>query len=151
MRRLAIDTSVLSHLVKPKPTPGQEVHHAEAQRLLQLTDVELAIPTPALAELLVSIPETRRGSHRSAATRVACAFPTTSGITTKSAASPMSWSARRNDESQNGSPLVCEVHAPLSSAYGNPSVRTTPRAETISRHPHSRNNASVRRVPVREA
>lgn len=73
---------------------------------------------------------------------------TMSGHITKSASRPSMDSARSNRGKSNAFPDLNAVQAPLSSAYRNPSERSTPAADTISLHPHSRSVWRVDLVPV---
>lgn len=60
MRRLAFDTSVLAHLIRPTPAPGQEAQHADTLRLIgeqAENGLVYAVATPALAEILSVIGE----------------------------------------------------------------------------------------------
>lgn len=92
-----------------------------------------------------------RGSHDSESLRLSRPPATMSGATMKSAPAPRSATMRSNASRSHGVPRLNAVHAPLSIAYGNPSVRWTPVADTIKRQPAPRRTSRLRRVPVREA
>lgn len=59
---LVVDSSVALHLLLPRPYPGQEPQWKAAQELRNVDPGEwsLALPTPALGEVLAGVPREKR-------------------------------------------------------------------------------------------
>lgn len=55
MKRVALDASVLGHLVQARARTGQTADWLECRRLLD-ADLELLVPAPAIAEVLAAHP-----------------------------------------------------------------------------------------------